>query len=444
MKQRPEFSIIMPVLDEAGQLAARLEALQATRAQGVELIVVDGGSSDGTPALAGTLADRVLAAPRGRAAQMNAGAAASRGRVLLFLHADTALPESALPALRAAIAGGAWWGRFDVRIDGREPLLRIVEWLINARSRRTGMATGDQAIFVRREVFESLGGYPDLPLMEDLALSAALKRLARPACLGETVLTSARRWQRHGVLRTVLLMWWLRAAYFLGADPARLALRYGYPPRPPEQIGIAVMAKAPRAGYVKTRLIPALGARAAARLQRELILRTLATACQAGLGPVTLWCAPDTRQRFFRALQRRCLAAGFAAITLRSQPDLDLGQRMAQIFAENAARPLLLIGSDCPALGAEHLRQAASALRSADDAVFITTEDGGYFLVGLQKPVPELFVGIDWSTERVMAQTRSRLSELGLRWREVARLWDVDRAEDVLRWQALKQAEGGA
>lgn len=197
------------------------------------------------------------------------------------------------------------------------------------------------------------------------------------------------------------------------------------------------MAKAPQAGYAKTRLIPALGAKAAALLQRQLTLRTLATACAAGIGPVTLWCAPDTGHRFFRALQRRY------GLDLRAQPESDLGRRMARVFADSGERPLLLIGTDCPALNAEHLQQAARALRSALDAVFITTEDGGYFLVGLKRPCPELFENIAWSTARVMTQTRGRLSTLGLRWQEVARLWDVDRAEDVLRWQALQQAEDG-
>ena len=180
---RADLSIIMPVLDEAPQIVEHLLRLQAWRAKGVELIVVDGGSSDGTPALAGPLADRVLTAPRGRAAQMNAGAAAGQAAVLLFLHADTTLPANAVTALRTAMDDGAAWGRFDVRIDGRQPLLRLVEGLMNLRSRLTGIATGDQAIFVRREAFDLVGGYADLPLMEDIALSAALKKLAAPACL---------------------------------------------------------------------------------------------------------------------------------------------------------------------------------------------------------------------------------------------------------------------
>lgn len=229
----PELSIVMPVLDEAPQVVGRLNSLQALRAKGVEVIAADGGSTDGTPDMTAPLVDHLVAAARGRAAQMNAGAAASRGRVLLFLHADTELPDTALSAVLTAIGSGKLWGRFDVRIDSRQPMLRIVERMMNWRSRLTGIATGDQAIFVRRDVFERIGGYADLPLMEDIVLSSELKQLAPPACLGETVVTSARRWQKHGVLPTILLMWWLRAAFFFGADPKRLAQRYGYRPRAP-------------------------------------------------------------------------------------------------------------------------------------------------------------------------------------------------------------------
>ncbi len=230
----PELSIVVPVLDEAAHLVERLQALQSMRREGAELIVADGGSRDDTARLAAALADRVVTAPRGRAAQMNAGAAASRGRVLLFLHADTALPDNAARAVLAAVGTNPAWGRFDVRIDGRHPLLRVVERMMNWRSRLTGIATGDQAIFVSRALFDQAGGFADLPLMEDIALSSRLKRLTPPVCLRQHVITSARRWQTHGVLRTILLMWYLRAAFFLGADPARLALRYGYAPRAPQ------------------------------------------------------------------------------------------------------------------------------------------------------------------------------------------------------------------
>jgi rSAM/selenodomain-associated transferase 2 len=222
-------SIIMPVLDEGEGIAATLDALADLRGLGVEVIVVDGGSSDATVQRARLRADRVLTAPRGRASQMNAGAAEATGDVLLFLHADTRLPTAAeLVVLGGLERSGRVWGRFDVSIVGRHPLLAVVARMMSIRSRATGIATGDQAIFVKRDAFVAAGGFPEIPLMEDIALCKRLKRVGRPLCLRERVVTSGRRWERHGVLRTIVLMWRLRLSYFLGADPALLARRYGY------------------------------------------------------------------------------------------------------------------------------------------------------------------------------------------------------------------------
>ncbi|MFL4968250.1 MAG: TIGR04283 family arsenosugar biosynthesis glycosyltransferase [Xanthobacteraceae bacterium] len=230
----PGLSIILPVLDEADIIADALAALAPLRQRGAEVIVVDGGSRDGTVDLARPAADRVIASPRGRAAQMNAGAALARGAVLLFLHADTRLPGNADALVLAGLErAGRAWGRFNIAIAGRSPLLAIVAAAINLRSRLTRIATGDQAIFVSRDVFAAVGGFPDIALMEDVALSRALKRISRPVCVAAKVTTSGRRWEQHGVLRTVVLMWRLRLAYFLGAEPATLARRYGYVPRKP-------------------------------------------------------------------------------------------------------------------------------------------------------------------------------------------------------------------
>ena len=224
-------SIVVPVLDEAEGIAAHLAALAPLRANGAEVIVVDGGSTDATCELAEPLSDRVVVAPRGRATQMNAGAALASGDVLVFLHADTRLPVEADRLIAAALTAARRWGRFDVAIEGRHALLPLVAGLMNLRSRATGIATGDQAIFVTREAFREVRGYPDIPLMEDIALSCALKRLSRPACIAQRVTTSGRRWERSGVLRTIATMWRLRLAFFLGASPRRLALAYGYRPR---------------------------------------------------------------------------------------------------------------------------------------------------------------------------------------------------------------------
>ena len=180
------------------------------------MIVADGGSDDATARLAAPLCDRVVVAPRGRASQMNAGAREARGDILLFLHADTRLPES-------FVLENHVWGRFDVRIEGRHWLLPVVAWSMNLRSRLTGIATGDQAIFVRRDAFP---GFPELPLMEDVAFSKLMKRRSPPACLREKVTTSGRRWESRGVVRTIVLMWWLRLLFFLGISPDKLARRY--------------------------------------------------------------------------------------------------------------------------------------------------------------------------------------------------------------------------
>ena len=225
-----KLSIVMPVLNEASGIAAALTALAPLRARGAEVIVVDGGSGDGTAELARPLADRLLGAPRGRASQMNAGAAAANGDVLLFLHADTSLPEEADRLVLDGLArSGREWGRFNVSFDGGGAL-RLVALMMNWRSRLTSIATGDQAMFMRRVAFDKVGGFPTIALMEDVALSARLKRVSRPLCLTARVSTSGRRWRRHGTLRTILLMWLLRLRYFLGADPARLARAYGYEP----------------------------------------------------------------------------------------------------------------------------------------------------------------------------------------------------------------------
>jgi rSAM/selenodomain-associated transferase 2 len=220
-------SIIVPVLNEAQGIAESLVALAPLRERGHEVIVVDGGSSDKTSDLARRAADRVVSAPRGRASQMNTGAALARGEVLLFLHADTRLPQDAAARiLQGLAASGRSWGRFDVRIEGASAFLPVIAFFMNLRSRATGIATGDQAIFVRRDAFERAGRFPSLELMEDIALSRSLKRVSRPLCLADKAVTSGRRWEQRGVLRTVFLMGWLRLAFFFGAAPARLARFY--------------------------------------------------------------------------------------------------------------------------------------------------------------------------------------------------------------------------
>lgn len=220
-------SIIIPCLNEAEGIAGTLQSLAPLRARGNEVILVDGGSDDNTLAIARPLTDKVISSERGRARQMNAGAQQARSDILLFLHADCRLPDSADVAIVDGLnRARTTWGRFDVTLTGRHPLLRLIGAMMNLRSRLTGIATGDQGIFVTRSLFEAVGGFPGIALMEDIALSKRLKAFARPLCLRHRITVSGRRWEKHGVLRTMLLMWRLRAQYFFGADPDRLALHY--------------------------------------------------------------------------------------------------------------------------------------------------------------------------------------------------------------------------
>lgn len=223
-------SIIIPTLNEADSIQPTLkQTLASMRALDIpgELIVVDGGSTDNTRCLAQSLANRVLESPRGRAHQMNAGAAIAKGDYLLFLHADTKLLSGALDQLKFALLQAPIWGRFDVRISGRHVMLPVIAFMMNIRSRLTGIATGDQAIFVRRDVFEAVGGFVEQPLMEDIELSKRLLKRSRPLCLEGPVQTSGRRWESHGVWRTIVLMWQLRWRYWRGERAETLAKEYG-------------------------------------------------------------------------------------------------------------------------------------------------------------------------------------------------------------------------
>ena len=490
----PRLSIVVPALNEAAGIAAVLAELAPLRRAGHEVIVVDGSSHDGTADAARPHADVVLTAPRGRAKQMNAGAAAATGDILLFLHADTRLPADAVAAIAAALpvpdAGDRRrWGRFDVDIDGRPRVLRLVAAMMNLRSRLTGIATGDQGMFVTRALFAQAGGFPELPLMEDVALSRRLRDLAgRPACLAARVVTSGRRWEARGPWRTILLMWRLRFDYRRGVDPAALARRYAAdaaagsaraaPGSPCVRAPVLqIFVKAPAPGHVKTRLAASIGPDAAAALYARLVERALDAAVAARdrgtVGPLELWHAgsdaassavaassaatassasggtspPETTSTsaaasasgtapapLHPALTRWAARSG---ATLHPQQGNDLGARMQAALrsALDRGRPALLIGTDCPALDAAHLAAAADALRD-HDAVFVPAEDGGYVLVGLARAV-DAFEGIAWSAAGVMAATHARLAAAGASWRELPPLWDVDRPEDLRRLAAL-------
>ena len=220
-----KFSIIIPTLNEEKTIQTCLSPLQAIRNQG-EIIIADAGSTDNTQSLAAILVDQVITSEKGRARQMNNGAREASGDVLIFLHADTFLPDNALPLIEQHINDNQPWGRFDIQLSGRHCMLKVIAKMMNWRSRLTGIATGDQVIFVTRRAFTAVGQYPEIDLMEDIALCKRLKKISPPICLKSNVTSSGRRWERNGIVKTIVLMWNLRLRYFLGADPKTLAALY--------------------------------------------------------------------------------------------------------------------------------------------------------------------------------------------------------------------------
>ncbi len=429
-------SIVIPALDEARGILATLVPLQPLRADGHEVIVVDGGSRDATVSLSAPFADRVLSADRGRARQMNAGAATAKGDLLVFLHADSQLAASTIAVLAREIdRSRSRWGRFDVAIAGRARALPIVAAMMNARSRVTGIATGDQAMFVERALFAAVGGFPDQPLMEDVELSKRLKRAGgRPLCLSERVATSGRRWESDGPWRTIAAMWRWRYAYWRGADPARLAAEYRTTPSTIPVV-LQVFAKSPVPGRVKTRLAAAIGIEAAAAHHARFIELTMATAIaarSAGLvDEIELWCAPDSDSPAFAAWRDH-------RVSLHVQSGANLGERMGLALDSALGRGAraIIVGTDCRLLDVEYLARAIAALATCD-AVFGPAEDGGYVLVGLSRRV-DAFSGVPWSAAETMAATRAKLAASRATWQELPTLWDIDEPNDLARWQALE------
>ena len=226
VSNKPLISIIIPCLNEAATIRECLERLKQFRIAGHEIIVVDGGSQDDTVELCRGLADRIIDSKRGRAIQFNTGANVAQGELFVFLHADTVLPPRALSILNELVDKTPSWGRFDVRLSGKNVLFRVIECLMNFRSRLTGVATGDQAIFVSRTLFQRVEGFPNIALMEDISISKKLRKLSKPYCIKSPVITSTRRWESKGIIKTMMLMHVLRLRFALGADPAKLARAY--------------------------------------------------------------------------------------------------------------------------------------------------------------------------------------------------------------------------
>lgn len=435
---RLRVGIVIPVLNEARGLTRLLAQFGDDPS---EVVIVDGGSRDRTVVQALEAGFRVLRAERGRARQMNAGAAVyADADVLLFVHADVSLPAGWREAIEEAVGAGAAWGRFDVALDSSRPVLNLVGAMMNLRSRATGIATGDQSVFITRRAWQQVGGWPDVPLMEDIRLSGQLLRaVGRPARLRQRVTVSARRWEQRGVVRTVLLMWTLRALHALGISPRMLHRAYYgsmHAIDPPAVQGrVIVFAKAPREGTVKTRLAATHGTARALDAHRHLLELTVAEAAKVpGVAYELCVAGPDPLDEC-GVLARRY---GFE---LTAQTGADLGERMANAMTPALARGerVALVGSDSPVLKAWDIAEALAALNGPDAAhvALSPTEDGGYVLIAAAGTVPPIFDCMQWSHAEVLQQTLDRLKAAGVRYRVLRELWDVDDAAGWARWRAL-------
>ena len=436
--------VVVPALDEEEALPSLLEDL-AGLAIDHRVLVVDGGSWDGTVAAARTGGAEVMRSRCGRARQMNAGAALPGTRWLLFLHADSRLDDTALRSIARHVEHDAPEAAyFRLAIADAHFFYRMIEGGQRLRERLCGVVCGDQGLLIRRDRFADAGGYPDEPIMEDVLLNRRLLDTGRLVPLAGRLTTSSRRYEEEGRIRA-----WLRnartmARFLAGADPSRLAS--GYPPRrakrpgaaahtpdaDPDRTTLLVFAKAPRPGTVKTRLARAVGEERAAAVYRRMGRLIVANVHRAPARVVVCYDPPDGEAEIRHWLgppPPRCWPQG----------DGDLGARMSRMVerAFTDADRVVVIGTDTPAVDAGTVARAVEALGTAD-VVIGPARDGGYYLIGLGRPHPDLFAGIPWSTDSVLAATLTRAARLGLSvtWLEVES--DVDTADDltpeVARW----------
>ncbi|NNF27647.1 MAG: DUF2064 domain-containing protein [Gemmatimonadetes bacterium] len=428
---------MIPTLNEEEHLPALLEDLDAWD-PGIPVVVADGGSRDGTRRIALSRGCRVTYTPPGRGRQMNAGARMTRTPWILFLHADSRLDDHALNEAKAFARNQQAAACFRLAIDHPGAVFRLIELGQRLRERWLGLPYGDQGLLISRPLFDQVGGFPRVPVMEDVLVVRALARAGRAVeRLPARIRTSPRRYLASGPWRQLARNAWSISRLFLGAAPERIAP--SYPPRTAGEAGmtlhpvgpdplagtVAVFAKAPRVGHVKTRLAAGIGEDGALRVYRRLLETIVSEAHAFGARTVICYDPEDGRSELARFL-------GVEAARFRYQGDGDLGRRMDRMLSRALGEggPAVVIGTDIPGLDREVLRRAFRALAEAD-VVLGPSLDGGYYLLGLNRPAPELFTGMAWSEATVLDETRTRARRTGRTVMELEPLRDVDRPDDL-------------
>ena len=432
-----EIGIVVPALDEADALPALLNDLAGLDIPH-KVLVVDGGSADGTVEAAREGGAQVLRSRPGRARQLNSGAVFLGTPWLLMLHADSRLGQPALAAIAEHVRkGGPDAGYFDLAVSHPHFYYRLIEAGLRARVRRLGLVYGDQGLLVRRKLFFDVGPYPDEPVLEDVILNRRLLRAGRLQPLSATIRTSARRYEEEGRIRGVIRNATVVSRFLRGAAPAELAHRYparrqAHPTVEARRYGdeggramLLVFAKAPRPGKVKTRLAGSMGDEAAAAVYRRMGRSVVAQVAGAGASVTVCFDPPCAEDEV-----RGWLGDGPARYW--PQPHGDLGRRMSRMFdrAFEVADRVVVIGTDAPSVDAAIVDRALAALDTAD-VVLGPAADGGYYLLGLRAPLPVLFTGVAWSTAAVLRQTAARARDAGATVTYLEVRSDIDTPDDL-------------
>jgi rSAM/selenodomain-associated transferase 2/rSAM/selenodomain-associated transferase 1 len=417
-------SIIIPVFNESRHLKQNLQRLYASFAglASVEVIICDGGSTDHSIQIARQFPCQITTSRPGRSYQMNAASKLAVGDWLLFLHADTALP----PDWTSELSNSRHWGFFQVQLSGQNWFFRVIEKAINLRSRLSSVGTGDQALFFKRTLFRSLDGFPSIPIMEDIVICKKARRLHKPRIALHPVLTSSRRWEKNGITKTIILMWRLRFAYWLGVDPTRLHRIY-YPTIDMPKPVIQIFAKPPVEGNVKTRLIPDIGAANATRVFRHCLSYAL-NLLRASHSDYQIWLSEETQDGIFQQAPYRL------------QQGIGLGDRMLfaleTALSDNPYNKVILIGADCLDLKQSHFDQTIAAL-DTNDIVLLPTFDGGFALIGCSVIDLLLFKQVEWSSSRVLEQTIANAKLLNYQVHLLEMVRDIDTITDLRHYPDL-------